>query len=152
MVEQSHVLHCPKLASYVPEFPALMQPDGENLHEKVAVAAHCQPALGLDSARVSVLWEEEHSPCGDELHCMTESVDGHLRTEADYGQETVHKATMHYVEGDGGCLGLGCYMDKRCWGLDEDAQVTSETEITISINVIMHQHAILQKVQAFHAP
>jgi hypothetical protein len=75
---------------------------------------------------------------------MTESAEGYLRTEAGYGQETVHKATLHYVEGDVGCLGLGCYMDKWCWGfVDEGAQVTSGTEITISVKVIMHQHNML---------
>jgi hypothetical protein len=60
---------------------------------------------------------------------MMESEDGYLRTEAVYGQETVHKATLHYVEVDVGCLGLGCYIDNWRWGFVEDAQVTSETEI-----------------------
>jgi hypothetical protein len=60
---------------------------------------------------------------------MMESGDGYWRTEADYGQETVHKATLHYVEGDVGCLGLGCYTRNWCWGFVEDDQVTSETEM-----------------------
>jgi hypothetical protein len=69
---------------------------------KVASAAHCQLAGGLGSALVWVLWGEECSPCADELHCMTESADGYLRSEADYGQETAHKTTLHYAEGDVG--------------------------------------------------
>lgn len=50
MVEQAHVHHCLKVASYVPECPALIQFDGEHLCEKVASATHCQLARGLDSA------------------------------------------------------------------------------------------------------
>jgi hypothetical protein len=60
---------------------------------------------------------------------MMETGDGYLKTEEGHGQENVNKAACYYVEGELGCLGLGCDMDNWCLGLAEDDQVTSETEI-----------------------
>lgn len=70
-----------------------------------------------------MLWEEGHTPCEDELHCMMG------RTEGAHNQVTVRKATWCYAEGEQDCLGLGCDMDNWCWGLAEDDQATSETQI-----------------------
>lgn len=76
-----------------------------------------------------MLLGEEHSLGEDELHRMMERGDGHLRTEEEYDQKMVNKATWRYVEREVGCLGLGCYMDSWCWELAEDEQEASETEI-----------------------
>lgn len=73
-----------------------------------------------------MLLGEEHSLGEDEPHCMMERGDGHLRTEDEYDQEMVNKATWHCVESEVGCLGLGCYTDSWCWELAEDDQEASE--------------------------
>jgi len=86
-----------------------------------------------------VLLEEEHSLGEDELHCMMERGDDHLRTEEEYFQKMVNKATWHYVEHEVGCLGLGCYMDSWCWELAEDEQEASEVG---SVHQVAHDSVV----------
>jgi hypothetical protein len=75
---------------------------------------------------------------------MMERGDGHLRTEDEYDQEMVNKATWHCVESEVGCLGLGCYTDSWCWELAEDDQEASETEISDQCNLIKHYDRQIQ--------
>lgn len=74
----------------------------------MAFVIHCQPVLDLGNELVWVLWEEGHTPCEQELHCMMG------KTAGGHSQETVKKATWHYAEGEEGCLGLGCDTDNWC--------------------------------------
>jgi hypothetical protein len=97
-----------------------------------------------------VLLVGAHSLGEDDLHCMMETEDGHLRTEDEYDQEMVNTVTWHYVESEVDCLGLDCYADSWCWECVENDQEASETEILSQIK-FQYRPTYYTQIQWWHS-